>query len=150
MISFDKTTALYLQWSLDNAAEKAGLVAVQKGVNPRLLDLPSWRRETLDRIVEDALRLLFDAGCRAFRSNCASMRTFPGATSANLHKTGLPRSPKPAADFCSVEVRSGPESLTSHRPFANINAGCLPTSYQQNLERLRKAPGREDDGNGQV
>ena len=32
------------------------------------------RRATLDRIVEDALRLLFDAGCCVFHSNCASMR----------------------------------------------------------------------------
>ena len=71
---FDKTTAVFLQWALDHAAEKVGLVAVLKGVNPRLLDLAPWRRATLDRIVEDALRLLFDAGCRAFHSNCASMR----------------------------------------------------------------------------
>jgi hypothetical protein len=69
--SFDKTTAVFLQWALDHAAGKAGLVAVLKGVNPRLLDLPSWRRATLDRIVQDALRLLFDAG--AFHSNCCSM-----------------------------------------------------------------------------
>jgi hypothetical protein len=73
-VSFDKTTAVYLQWAFDREAEKAGLVTVFKGVNPRLLDLPPWRRATLDRIVEDALRLLFDAGCRAFHSNCASLR----------------------------------------------------------------------------
>jgi hypothetical protein len=93
-ISFDKTTAVYLQWALDRAAEKAGLVTVLKGVNPRLLDLPSWRRATLDRIVEDALRLLFDAGCRAFHSNCGSMR--PVLPNTVL---GEPASPDLACDI---------------------------------------------------
>jgi hypothetical protein len=74
---FDKTSAVFLQWHLTHAAEEAGLVAVQKGVNPRLLDLPAWRRATLARIVADAERLLFDSGCRAFHSNCASMRQVP-------------------------------------------------------------------------
>jgi len=71
---FDKTTALYLQWALDRAAEKAGLVAVQKGVNPRLVHLSDWQRDTLDRVVADAERLLFDAGFRGIHSNCAGMR----------------------------------------------------------------------------
>lgn len=74
---FDKTSAVYLQWHLTRAAEQAGLVVVQKGVSPRVLDLPAWRRATLDRIVEDAERLLFDSGCRAFHSNCASMQRVP-------------------------------------------------------------------------
>ena len=39
-----------------------------------MLDLPAWRRATLDRIVDDGQRLLFDSGCRAFHSNYASMR----------------------------------------------------------------------------
>jgi predicted GIY-YIG superfamily endonuclease len=72
--AFDKNKALYLQWAFDQAAEKAALVNILKGVNPRLLDLSPWHRATLNRIVTDALRLLYDAGCRAFHSNCASMR----------------------------------------------------------------------------
>jgi hypothetical protein len=90
---FDKTTALYLQWRLDQAAGNAGLVTVQKGANPRVLDLPAWRRATLDRIVEDAERLLFDAGCRAIHSNCASMR--PVQPHADLAE---PDSPDVAGD----------------------------------------------------
>jgi predicted GIY-YIG superfamily endonuclease len=71
---FDKSSAVYLQWSLTRMAEQAGLVVVQKGVSPRVLDLPAWRRATLDRIVDDGQRLLFDSGCRAFHSSYASMR----------------------------------------------------------------------------
>ena len=71
---FDKISAVYMQWSLTRMAEQAGLVVVQKGVSPRVLDLPAWRRATLDRIVDDGQRLLFDSGCRAFHSSYASMR----------------------------------------------------------------------------
>jgi hypothetical protein len=72
--SFDKSAAVYLQHRLTRAAEAAALVEVQKGTGAQVLDLPPWRRATLDRIVEDVARLLFDAGCRAFHSNCASTR----------------------------------------------------------------------------
>jgi hypothetical protein len=72
--SFDKTAALYLQHRLTRAAEDAGLVQVQKGISATLLDLPAWRCAPLDRIVEDGKRVLYDAGCRAFDSSCASRR----------------------------------------------------------------------------
>lgn len=102
---FDKTTAVFLQWALDHAAEKAGLVAVLKGVNPRLLDLPPWRRATLDRIVEDALRLLFDAGCRAFHSNCASLRpVLPNAEPAEPASPDIARDTNEADDNGQMEI----------------------------------------------
>jgi hypothetical protein len=72
--SFDKTAALYFQLCLTRAAEQAGLVQVQKGSSATLLDLPAWRCAPLDRIVEDGKRVLYDAGCRAFDSSCASRR----------------------------------------------------------------------------
>jgi hypothetical protein len=72
--SFDKSAAVYLQHRLTRAAEAAALVEVQKGNGAQVLELPPWRRDTLERIVEDVARLLFDAGCRAFHSNCASQR----------------------------------------------------------------------------
>ena len=102
---FDKTTAVFLQWALDHAAEKAGLVTVLKGVNPRLLDLAPWRRATLDRIVEDALRLLFDAGCRAFHSNCASMRpVMPNADLPEQHSSDLAGDAAEADDTGQMEI----------------------------------------------
>jgi hypothetical protein len=104
-VSFDKTTAVYLQWALDREAEKAGLVTVLKGVNPRLLDLPPWRRATLDRIVEDALRLLFDAGCRAFHSNCASMRpVMPIADLPEQHSPDIASDAAEADDTGQMEI----------------------------------------------
>ena len=102
---FDKTTAVYLQWALDRAAEKAGLVTVLKGVNPRLLDLPPWRRATLDRIAEDALRMLYDAGCRAFHSNCASMRpVLPNADLPENHARDAAGDAAEADDTGQMEI----------------------------------------------
>jgi len=102
---FDKTTAVYLQWALDRAAEKAGLVTVLKGVNPRLLDLPPWRRATLDRIAEDALRMLYDAGCRAFHSNCASMRpVLPNADLPENHARDAAGDAAEADDIGQMEI----------------------------------------------
>lgn len=72
--SFDKSAAVYLQHRLTRAAEAAGLVEVQKGNGAQVLELPRWRRDTLERLVEDVARLLFDAGCRAFHSNYTSQR----------------------------------------------------------------------------
>jgi hypothetical protein len=77
--SFDKTAALYLQHRLTYAAETAGLVQVQKGSGATLVDLPAWRCAPLDRIVEDGKRVLYDAGCRAFDSSCASQRPIQAA-----------------------------------------------------------------------
>lgn len=71
---FDTTAAIYLQYRLTKIAEEAGLVDVMKGTNPQVLELPSHRRASLDIFVEHGERLLFDAGCRALRSNFASQR----------------------------------------------------------------------------
>jgi predicted GIY-YIG superfamily endonuclease len=71
---FDKTAALYLQHRLTAIAERADLVDVVKGTNPQVLELPSHRRASLDQFVEHGERLVFDAGCRVFRSNFASQR----------------------------------------------------------------------------
>jgi predicted GIY-YIG superfamily endonuclease len=71
---FDKTAAIYLQYRLTEIAERAGLVEIIKGTNPQVLELPSHRRASLDQFVEHGERLLFDAGCRVFRSNFASQR----------------------------------------------------------------------------
>ena len=125
-----------------------------KGINGFQLDKKARRNNTC----QGGLRSIKGQSIRFDRQPLTSgvpqstdiLRVRPHVS--NLHKTGLPSSPKPAADFCSVEFRSGLQSLTSHRPFANMNAGCLPTSYQQNLGRFRKScapPGRVMD-NGQI
>lgn len=75
----DKTASIFLQHRLTEAAETAGLVEVVKGTNPQVLELPSYRRASYNRFVGDSERLLYDAGCRAFRSNLASQcRDQPG------------------------------------------------------------------------
>jgi hypothetical protein len=71
---FCKTAASYLQYCLTKMAEHADLVEVIKAADPRQPDISDDRRPSLDRYVEQSERLLFDAGCRAFRSNFASQR----------------------------------------------------------------------------
>ena len=64
--AFDKAIVMDLQFRLTNLAVDAGIVTVMKGTNPTDLDLPDADRSTHDRIFGDALRLLYDAGCRFF------------------------------------------------------------------------------------
>ncbi len=69
----DKSAAIYLQHRLTALAENAGFVEVMRGIGPQVPDVSAYRRVTLDRYVDDSLRLLFDAGCRVFSSSMASM-----------------------------------------------------------------------------
>jgi hypothetical protein len=69
-LPFDKAQVVDLQYRLTNLAVDAGMVTVMKGANPQESDLPEDERATQDRIFDDAQRLLYDAGCRIFHSNC--------------------------------------------------------------------------------
>lgn len=68
---FNSTAVKYFQYQLNNLAEQAALVELIKGVNPTLPEIDECERATLDILVQHSLALLFDAGCRIFRSNCA-------------------------------------------------------------------------------
>src|SRR5260221_7090237 len=65
----DKTAAISLQHHFTNAVESAALVSILKGRNPQTIELPEWRRTSVDQFMESARRLLFDAGCRALDSS---------------------------------------------------------------------------------
>jgi len=72
---FDKDAVLYLQYRLTAMAEQAGLIEVVKGVNPQAIELAHDKRGSLDHLLfEYGERLLFDVGCRVFRSNFHSQR----------------------------------------------------------------------------
>jgi hypothetical protein len=60
--AFDKILGLDLQCRLTALAVDAERVAVMEGLNPCAPDMSDDDRATHDRIVADALRLLFDAG----------------------------------------------------------------------------------------
>jgi predicted GIY-YIG superfamily endonuclease len=76
---FDKTSAVQLQHRLTHNAKTAGLVEVRLGTNPQDIALPTWLLDSNDSMFDAAPQLLFDAGCRAFHSNCDSQRNFPAA-----------------------------------------------------------------------
>lgn len=65
--AFDKVIVTDLQYRLTNLAVGAGVVHVMKGMNPPEPELDAADRSTHDRIARDAMRLLFDAGCRFLR-----------------------------------------------------------------------------------
>ncbi|WP_407118284.1 hypothetical protein [Bradyrhizobium sp. LMG 9283] len=64
---------LYLEHRLTGLAKETGLVTL-KTVEPRVLPWPLEQIATLERLVTDARRLLFDAGCRIFDANFAKKR----------------------------------------------------------------------------
>lgn len=63
----DKLLQMDFQFRLTNDAIAAGVVAVSKGANPVAPAVAAADRSTHDRIYQDALRLLLDAGCRIFQ-----------------------------------------------------------------------------------
>lgn len=65
--AIDRTLAQDMQYRLTNLAFGAGVVTVSKGANPVEPELSDSDRSTADRILDDALRLLYDAGCRIFQ-----------------------------------------------------------------------------------
>ncbi len=71
--ALDRSARLYLQHRLIELAEDAGLVAVCNVASAQMLPWSDEERATCEHFVADALRLLFDAGCRAFHSNFASL-----------------------------------------------------------------------------
>jgi predicted GIY-YIG superfamily endonuclease len=77
---FNSTAAVYFQYHLTDLAEEAKLVEVIKGTNPQFPDVDPHERASLNFILQQSQSLLFDAGCRAFKSNFASQRRSVSAT----------------------------------------------------------------------
>lgn len=70
--AFDKGVAVDFQYRLTNLAVATGAVAMVKGASPVEPKLSPADRSTHDRIFDDALRLLHDAGCPVFRAPSAA------------------------------------------------------------------------------
>jgi hypothetical protein len=65
----DKTVAIFFQHHLSKAVEAGALAGLTKGKNAQSIELPPWRRSSLEQLALNARRLLFDAGCRVLDSN---------------------------------------------------------------------------------
>lgn len=77
---FNSTAAVYFQYHLTHLALQAGMVDVIKGTNPQRPDPDEHEEVSLKLLIEQSQSLLFDAGCRAFKSNFASQRRSGSAT----------------------------------------------------------------------
>ena len=106
----DSTTAEFLQSELTELAEQAAFVEIVKGVNPRVAGLSKDRRAVLDSLVGHCQRLLFDAGCRVFRSNAPTQRRAAadaemlGSDPAGPMRIGVNATPVPGSE---VELAYG-------------------------------------------
>jgi hypothetical protein len=98
---FDKSLALDFQYRLTRRAVEAGAVMVAKGADPVSPSLAAADRATHDRIYNDALRLLHDAGCTAFRER--------GPADAEA-AAPTPAAP-PAPDECEDARDGGPLTI---------------------------------------
>jgi hypothetical protein len=70
----DSMTPEFFQYRFDELAKQADLVDIVKGREPIMPDLSAPRRATLEMLLHQSLRLLFDAGCRVFHAPFGSMR----------------------------------------------------------------------------
>lgn len=77
---FNSTAAVYFQYHLTHLALQANLVDVIKGTNPQRPDADEHEEASLKVLLQQSQSLLFDAGCRAFRSNFGSQRRSGSAT----------------------------------------------------------------------
>ena len=105
---------LYLEHRLTGLAEEAGLVTLANPVEPRVLPWPVEHAATLERLVTDGRRLLFDAGCRIFNANVASQLPAEAETDDNQDadeavEIDLPMAPSPEGelelDYCGIWAR---------------------------------------------
>lgn len=70
--SLDWSARLHLAYRLTKIAQETGLITLANTVEPKVRALPAEHAATLERLVTEARRLMFDAGCRTFNGNGAS------------------------------------------------------------------------------
>ncbi|MFK4536381.1 hypothetical protein ABIA00_004564 [Bradyrhizobium ottawaense] len=100
--AFDKILGLDLQYCLTALAVEHKRVAVMKGLNPSKPDMSDDDRATHGRILDDALRLLLDAGCTIFR---------PAIEPSGEESDLPPESEERAADDVEDGADSGPMAI---------------------------------------
>ncbi len=144
--TMDWSTRLYLEHRLSELAKEAGLVHLANTVEPRVLP---WRLEqaaTLELLVAQARRLLFDGGCRVLDGSRVNKLPAEAETDDNQNvnevvETGLPMAPPPEDelefDYCDIRARG----YLDHEGFV-VKSGSevrnIETpSLRQNIKRLR-------------
>lgn len=139
---------LRLAHCLTELAKEAGLVTLINTVEPRVLPCALEHAATLERLVTEGRRLLFDAGCRVFNAN----RTSEPLVEADIDpevdveepaEIEKPMAPSPAGklelelDYCGIWARG----YADHDGFV-VSAGSevrnvQTPSLRKNIKRLR-------------
>jgi hypothetical protein len=129
----DKPSLLYLQKQLTEQAEAARHVTIVKGAAPSSVDLPGYRVATLNRLLQDGYRLLFDAGCRAFHS-CD-----PAKDAAEMNRAAFDADEADDPGFLEIGVSSVPPGA---QEYELLYTGTWALGYQHE-DRFVVAAGSE-------
>jgi predicted GIY-YIG superfamily endonuclease len=108
---FNSTAAVYFQYHLTDLALQANLVDVIKGTGPQRPEPDEHEEASLRFLLQQSQSLLFDAGCRAFKSNFASQRRSVSATADTAGPAGT----------MEIDVTRGFVVLPGSEVRANIN-----------------------------
>ncbi|SFN44120.1 hypothetical protein SAMN05216573_11365 [Bradyrhizobium sp. Rc3b] len=141
--TMDWSTRLYLEHRLSVLVKEAGLVRLANAAEPRVLP---WRLEQAERLVEEARRLLFDAGCRVLNGNFPSQPTAEAKGDDNQDAEEAVEIASPIGrvplelefDYCGIWARGSAD----HEGFFVVKAGSElrareNPSLRQNIRRLR-------------
>ena len=141
--TMDWSRRLYLEQRVSAIAKEAGLARIVNSVEPR--GLP-WRPEQAERLVEQARRLLFDAGCRVLNGNFPSQPTAQGKGDDNPDAEEAVEIASPIGpvleefefDYCGISARGSAddEGFFVVKAGSELRARENP-SLRQNIRRLR-------------
>ncbi|WP_407117267.1 hypothetical protein [Bradyrhizobium sp. LMG 9283] len=137
---------LYLDHRLTALAQEAGLVTLANTAPPRVLPWPVEHTATLERLVTEGRRLLFDAGCRIFNAN--RVRRLPadaeikGSQNADeAAATDLPMASPPEGelelDYCGIWARGHHDDEGFVVSAGSEVRNILNASLRQNIRDLR-------------
>lgn len=137
---------LHLTYRLAVIAQEVGLITIVNTVEPKVRALPAEHAATLERLVTEGRRLLFDAGCRAFNANSAGQLPAQAEVDndQDLDKSAgivrqAPRFPEGELefDYCCIRARGhhSPEGFVVAKG-SELRAIETP-SLRKNIKALR-------------
>lgn len=137
---------LHIAHRLTELAKEAGLVTLANTVEPRVLPCALTRAATLERLVTEGRRLLFDAGCRILDQACeqpVEVETAPKADGEETLELGSAMTPLPDGkvelelDYCGIWARGyqNPEGFVV-KAGSQLRAAQNP-SLRKNIKAIR-------------
>jgi len=140
------STRLDLAHRLTELAREAALVILARTVEPKALTWTVEHTATMERLVTDGRRLMFDAGCRIFDGNRASQLSVQAEIDDNQDadeavETGLQISSLPEGelefDYCGIRAKGYHDSEGFVVSAGSEARNLETTSLRRNIKTLR-------------